>query len=125
MKHVLLSTVCLLVFASGCSLYHVMSEYTTEDFYPAKETSAEIVYMETVNRPHEVIAVVTVNAERHQLNMENVIAKMKREAAILGGDAITDLRSDATGVWKRLPVQKTIGNAYVRANFTASVVVFK
>lgn len=47
---------------------------------------------------------------------------MKREAAILGGDAITDIQSDATGTWKRLPIQKTIGNAYVRSNYTAEVV---
>ena len=63
------------------------------------------------------------SVELESCKIKEGIEKMKSEAAILGGEAITDIQSDATGLWKRLPAQRTIGNAYVRANFTASVVV--
>jgi len=86
--------------------------------------AGDVVFLEKSDRPCEVIGYVNVNAERRQLFSE-VLEKMKREAAIMGGDAITDLRSDATGQWKRLPAQQIIGNAYVRANFTVSVIIFK
>jgi hypothetical protein len=96
----------------------------SETFYPAKNTE-DVVYLESVDREHEVIGTVIVNGERKQRNMDDVIQKMRREAAILGGDAITNIQSDATGVWKKLPAHETLKNAYVRANYTASVVVFK
>lgn len=109
---------------SACSLYHVTSEEITTDYYPSKQAINEVSYLETVEQPHEVIGYITVNAERRQ-RMSEVITKMKREAAILGGDAITNIKTDATGAWKSLPAQQVIGNGYVRANFSASAVVFK
>ena len=122
-KRILTLTV-LVLFTSSCRIYHVNSVDRTEAFYPQKSIE-EVAYLEDVERPHEVIGTVTVNAERNQRTFEDVIIKMRREAAILGGDAVTNIQTDATGVWKRLPAQPTIGNAYVRANFTAEVVVFK
>ena len=69
--------------------------------------------------------------ERRQI-LEDVLPKLKQEAAILGGDVITDIQTDATGawknaigVWKRMKLQKLLGNAYVRANYTARVLVLK
>lgn len=121
-KFVFLLLFC--VTLTGCSLYYVNSEDTTTEYYPAKKSSEEVIFMETIDKPHEIIGVVTVNTERRQ-SLNDVIVKMKREAAILGGDAITNLQSDATGVWKKLPAQDLLGNGYVRANFTASVVIFK
>lgn len=118
----LLLTIILLT--SGCSLYHVDSEEITTEFLPPKKSINDVVYIEEVDQPHEVIGYVTVNAERRQL-MSEVMRQMKREAALMGGDAITNIQSDATGQWKKLPGQNTIGNAYVRANFTATVVAFK
>ncbi len=115
--------ILFLFFATGCSIYSVDSQNVSDDFYPSRKSAADIVYLEKVGQPHTVIATVVVNTERHQ-QMDNVIEKMKREAAILGGDAITDIKTDATGTWKKLPAQKLIGNAYVRANFSASIVVF-
>lgn len=109
---------------TGCSLYHVNSEDTTTEYYPAKESPRDVVFLENIDKPHQVIGIVTVNAERRQY-LSEVLEKMKREAAILGGDAITNLQSDASGTWKKLPAQDIIGNGYVRANFTASVVVYK
>ena len=110
---------------AGCSIYNVDSKNLTDEFYPPKRSANDVAYLENVTQPHQVIATVVVNTERRQAQrMDDVIAKMKREAAILGADAITDIKTDATGTWKKLPAQKLIGNAYVRANFSAAVVVF-
>lgn len=114
----------IVILCSGCNVYHVNSEDITMDYYPSKRSAADVVYLENVDKPHEVIGYVTVNTERVQY-LHEITEKMKREAAILGGDAITGIKSDASGKWKQLPVQERIGNAYVRANFTASVIVFK
>jgi hypothetical protein len=115
---------CLVLVVSGCSIYRVTSQDTTTTYYPSKPSSHDVLYAENLDRAHEIIGRVTVNADRNQ-RIGNVIEKMKWEAAILGGDAITDIKSDADGFWKKLPAQKIIGNGYTRANFTASVVVFK
>jgi len=119
----IVSLIALVFLTSSCSIYHITSTSTTDDYYPSRE-NAEVVYLDQIDDTYEIIGTVLVNAERRQ-RLKDVIEKMKREAAILGGEAITDIQSDATGPWKRLPIQRTIGNAYVRANFTASVVVSK
>ena len=123
-----LSYVFILIFviiaAQGCSIYRVDSVDTTDEYYPAKSSPDEVIYLQSINRAHNVIAVVTVNAERRQ-RVSDVIEKMKREAAFLGGDAITNIRTNATGPWKKLPAQYFIGNGYVRANFSADVVIFQ
>ena len=121
--NLLFLSLAVVIFA-GCSLYHVDSKDTTLDFYPPKESADQIVYIENVQKPHQVIGYVTVNTERRQW-MSEILEKMKREAAILGGDAITGISSDSTGEWKRLPAQEIVGKAYIRANFRATVVVFK
>lgn len=115
---IMVTTLC------GCSIYHVNSEDITTNFYPSKQSISEVVHVEQVDRAHEIIGYVTVNTERRQ-RMTDVINKMKREAAIMGGDAITNIQTDATGQWQRLPAQEILGNAFVRANFTATVIVFK
>ena len=115
--------IAFVLITSSCSIYHINSVDSGDTFYPAKAID-EVVYLEEITEDHQIIGTVTVNGERKQRNIDDVIIKMKREAAILGGDAITDIQSDATGVWKRLPVQQTIGNAYIRANYTAAVVIF-
>ena len=116
--------IALVFLTAGCSIYNVDSQNLTDEFYPSKRSANDVAYLENVTRPHEVIATVIVNTERRQ-RMDDVIAKMKREAAILGGDAITNIQTDATGTWKKLPAKKLLGNAYVRANFSASVIIFK
>ena len=112
------------VLISGCRIMSVDSQDLTENYYPAKRSPDDVLYFESVDRPRKVIATVRVNAERNQ-EINDILQKMKREAAILGGDAITDLRTNAGGLWKKLPGQKFVGNAYVRANYTASVVIFE
>ena len=115
----------LLIFTiTGCSLYSINSEEVTSNYYPPKGSTQEVEYAETITRPHEIIGFVTVNAERNQ-KMQDVIEKIKREAAILGGDAITNITSNASGSWKKVPPKRLLGNAYVRTNFTATVVAYK
>ncbi|MCR4338058.1 MAG: lipoprotein [Candidatus Omnitrophica bacterium] len=112
----------LIFILSGCSIYHVNSEETTTNYHPPKTSSTEIAYLETVTEVHEVVGVVTVNTERRQ-TLDEVMEKMKREAAILGGDAITDIQTDVSGTWKRI-VPRGFKNAGVRATFTAKVISF-
>ena len=124
MRKLIIFLLPVTLFLTGCSLYHVNSEDISTEYHPSKNSPLEIVYLEEVTKPHEVIGYVTVNAERRQ-RIGEVIEKMKREAAILGGDAITNIKSNATGQWLQLPAQELIGNGYVRADFTATTVVFK
>ncbi len=120
----ILVLITFVLLTSSCSIYHINSVDSGDTYYPSKSVN-DVVYLESVDQSYEVIGTVTVNGERKQRSIDDIILKMKREAAILGGNAITDLKTDATGVWKKLPVQQTIGNAYVRSNFTASVVVIE
>jgi len=109
---------------SGCSIYHLNYEGTASRPYPPKSEAGEVVYLEKVDLQHTVIGHVAVNTERRH-PLENIIEILKGQAAKLGGDAITDIESDATGAWKKLPAQKFIGNGYVRANYKATVVAFE
>ncbi|OGX26068.1 MAG: hypothetical protein A3D10_06570 [Omnitrophica WOR_2 bacterium RIFCSPHIGHO2_02_FULL_48_11] len=113
----------LITLLSGCSLYNVESEETTNNLYHPKYAVSDVHYLESVSQPYEIIGYVTVNTERRN-TVEQVIDKLKREAALMGGDAITDIQSNASGFWKSLPVQKLLSNAYIRVNFKATVVAF-
>ncbi|MCK5581132.1 MAG: hypothetical protein KAJ18_07645 [Candidatus Omnitrophica bacterium] len=114
----------LMIFVtSGCSLYRIDSEDVATFLYPEKPAS-EVTYLENVDKPHEVIGFITVNAERSK-SMDAIIRKMKREAGLIGGDAITNLQTNATGTWKKIRLQKLLGNAFIRAKFSATVVVFQ
>jgi hypothetical protein len=120
-KFLLLGMIFLL---SACSLYRIESEDLSTNYYPRKESSQDVIYLERLDRPAEVIGYVTVNTERNR-TLEDVIEQMRHEAAELGGDAITEITVGAPGSWKRMPIQQWLGNAYVRANFTAKVVIFQ
>lgn len=108
----------------GCSFVKVDSAETTSEIYSPKKSADEVKYIETLNQNYEVIGVVTVNAERRK-DIDELIPKMKREAAILGGDAITNIRAEASGLWKKTPLKKLLENANIRTNFKADVIVFK
>ncbi len=112
------------LFLSGCTIYQIDSKDSTEEFYPPKRSIADVQYLEQIDQPYQEIGVVTVTTERRQ-TLEDVLPKLKQEAAILGGDAITDIQSDATGAWKKLKPKKLLGNAYIRTSYTAKVLVFK
>ncbi len=124
MRSTMLFVLILSFLSTSCSIYRVNSQEVTDNVYAPKKSSAEIVYIEKIDRPYEVIGFVTINTERRQ-DEEAIIAKMKKEAANLGGDALTNLQVDATETWKKLPGQKVLKNGYVRANFTATVVAFQ
>lgn len=123
MKKQLLIVTLASFMTAGCSIYHINSEETTSTYYPSKTSAGDVVYLETLDRAHEVVGQITVNTERRQ-RLSEVLEKMKREAAIIGADAITDIKEDSTGQWKKLPKQDFIGNGYIRANFLATAVVF-
>lgn len=124
MRVCLVAILLLGVLCSGCSVYRIDSMPESTTYYPPKKSPSEIVYIEALDRPHDVIGTVIVTTERRQ-SLENILPKMQYEASILGGDAITDIQTDATGVWKRIKAQTLLGNAYIRANYSAKVVVFK
>ena len=120
-----ISTLMLITLVlSSCSLYRIDSEEVTSNIYAPKKSPDDVAYLEEVNRPYDVVGFVTVNTERVQ-DMDEVIAKMKKEAAILGGDAITNIHTDATKAWKKMPPQKLFKNGYVRANVTCTVIAFQ
>jgi len=125
MKRLAIFTLFIAFCLSACSLYTIDSESTTYDFYPAKASTNDVAYLETVSQAHDVIGNVTVNAERNQ-KIQEVLEKLKKEAAVLGGDAVTNIRTNAgTGKWAKIKPKKLFGNANIRSNYTADVVVFK
>ncbi len=124
MRSLFILIFCISLMSTGCSIYHVNSEETLTDYIPPKTSVDQVVYLEKIDRPHETVGYITVNTERNQ-RLNDVIARMRYEASILGADAITDIHTNSSGVWQKLPAQKFIGNGYVRANFRATAVVFK
>ena len=118
----LLIVLCVAFLTSSCSIYRVNFEEVTDNFYTPK-SAGDIQVLEQLNQPHEIVGYITVNTERNQ-RMEDILFRMQTEAAKLGGDAITNIQTNATGAWKKIPAQKFIGNAYVRANYSATVVAF-
>ena len=118
-------TIASLLFLASCSYYKVDSELLSSQIYPPKSSLNEVTYLEVLTQPYEIIGSVKVNSERNQ-RLSDVIEKMKREAAMLGGDAITNIRTNAgEGKWAKIKPQKLFGNAHIRANFLADVIVFK
>jgi hypothetical protein len=114
----------LMGFLTGCTLYQIDSKDTSNDYYPPKTNIDEVQYLEKVDRPFEQIGVVTVTTERRQ-SLADALPKLKQEAAILGGDAITDVQVDPTDNWKKVRPKKLLGNAYIRATYTAKVLILK
>lgn len=114
----------LTLVLTGCTVYQINSRETSQDFYPPKTDIDQVQYLEKVDKPFEQIGVVTVTTERRQ-TLADVLPKLKQEAAILGGDAITDIKKDATITWKAIRPQKLFGNAYIRDTYSAKVIVFK
>ena len=124
MKYFVLSIALVAGFLSGCTTYQIDSKDTTLDFYPPKKNIDEVGYMEKIDQPYEEIGTVSVSTERRQ-SLEDVLPKLKYEAAVLGGDAITDIQTNAGGTWKNIKLQKLLGNANIRTKYTAKVVVLK
>ncbi len=94
----------------GCSLYRIDSQDTTLDYYPPKASQQDVVYMERIDKPYEVVGVVAVSVEKVR-PLSDVLEQMRVQAALLGGDAITALNSEPEGL--------------IRTRYTAKVAVFK
>lgn len=113
----------LIALLSGCSLYQITSEETTFDNYPPKSSSRDVLYLEQITRPYQLIGYVKVNAERSQ-KKEEIIEKLKHEAAAMGADAIANI-----SVVDEEPVAKNkfihlLENARLRKTYMADVLVF-
>jgi len=124
MKRILFTFLFLAVFCSGCSVYRIDSKDTSQDYYVPKTSIDEVAYIQKVDKPYTEIGTVTVTTERRQ-PLEDVLPKLKQEAGMLGADAITDVRNDATDLWKKYAPQKLLGNAYIRTTYTAKAIVWK
>lgn len=123
MKKILFTLIAAFAL-TGCTIYQIDSKDSAVDFYQPKNDISQVQYLEKVDQPFNEIGIVTVTTERRQ-GLADALPKLKQEAAILGGDAITDIQSDATDNWKRVKPKKLLGNAYIRATYTAKVIVFK
>ena len=124
MKPILLIALFLATSLSGCTFYQIDSKDSSTDFYASKTNIDQVAYVEKTDKPYMEIGIVTVKTERNQ-TLENVLPKLKQEAAILGADAITDVRGESSDLWKKLKPQKLLGNAYVRVDYTARAIVWK
>lgn len=109
---------------TGCTIYQIDSKDSAVDFYQPKNDISQVQYLEKVEQSFVDIGTVTVTTERRQ-GLADALPKLKQEAAILGADAITDVKSDATDNWKRVKPKKLLGNAYVRSTYTAKAIVLK
>ncbi len=104
----------LALISSGCTSYKVNAEEIM--FAPSSKfaTENEVQYLETATAPYEVIGHVTVNTERRN-SLEEVAEKMKRQVAMLGGDAVTNIvQSDKPSLI-----------THVRTVYTGTVIIFK
>ena len=124
MKRVLFTFLFLAVFSSGCTVYQINSKDVSQDYYVPKTSIDDVAYIEKTDKPYIEIATVTVTTERSQ-SWQDVLPKLKQEAGMLGADAVTDVQSDSTALWKKIPPQKFLGNAYIRAKYTAKAIVWK
>jgi hypothetical protein len=97
------------VIVAGCSLYRVDSKDLSSDLYLPKDSADQIVYIEKLDKPYDVIALLKITADRTS-PLEDILVRMRYEAAVLGADAVTDVVSD---------------HALLRVEYTAKAVVFK
>ena len=124
MKKIFLLLISAVVL-TGCTIYQIDSKDTSSNFYAPKTSIDEIQYLEKVDRAYDIIGEVSVTTERRQ-TLSDALPKLKQEAAVLGGDAITHITTNAgTGKWARIKPKKLFGNANVRINYVADVIVFK
>lgn len=104
----------LTIPASGCTFYKVDANEIVVAPSQKFQTAHEVQYLENVTVPYDVIGHVTVNTERRN-SKEEVIEKMKRQVAVLGGDAVTNV----------VQTDKPSPITHVRTIYTGTVIVLK
>ncbi len=114
MKKLSLFILMLALISTSCTFYHVDAQEIVMGKFDKPENQNQIQYLETVHVPYEVIGHVTVNTQRRN-NIEEVIEKMKRQVAILGGDALTNV----------IQTDKPSAIVHIRTTYTGTVIVFK
>ena len=114
---------CIVFFISGCSFYQISSEETTSDYYPAK-SAGRILTLEKITQPNKIIGYVTVSAERSQ-EKEEILDQLKREAAKIGGDAITNVAAIENENLSKNKIARLFSNGHIRQKYRANVVVFE
>ena len=124
MKRILFSVLFLAIFSTGCSVYQINSKDMYEDYFVPKTNVDDVTYVEKTDKAYTVIAEVTVTTERRQY-LTDILPKLKQEAGMLGADAITDVQSDATELWKKIGNKNILNNAYIRSTYTAKAIVWK
>lgn len=113
MKIKLLGLLAVSSMVAGCTFYNVNGEVIHYTARPDR-TEHEVQYLETVNVPYDVVGHVSVYTERRN-SLEDVADKMKRQAAMLGGDAIINITvNEPAGTFTS-----------IRTTFTGTVIVFK
>jgi len=125
MKHLTTLLLVTILACSSCSIYHIDSDQQV--FMPnmdEKRNPEEIEVLETITRPHKSIGTILLNTERNE-DRDSIIWRLKKEAFVMGGDAITNLKVNSTGFWEKVPFKKLTANGYIRANFTVDVVVYE
>ena len=124
MKPILFVFLFLAITSSGCTVYQINSKDTSNDYYVPKTNVDDVVYLDKTDKPYVEIAEVSVTTERRQA-LNDILPKLKQEAGMLGADAITDVQSGPTDLWKSVKPQKLLGNAYIRTTYKAKAIVWK
>lgn len=113
---------CLSFILAGCSIYKIDSRDTSLGFYPPKPSGYQVLCLDKLEKPHEVIGTVTVTTNRSRPLME-IKDQMIHEAATMGGDAIMGLHStDETAVSGDHQTRATEG---IFVTYSAQVIVLK
>ena len=95
MKKIVLVVVSGLILSS-CSFYNIKSQQDSTEAVVVtqqKKSFTDVEYAPDVLRPYQVIGTLRVKTERNR-DWDDVIRKMKMEAAVMGGDAVTDIILD-------------------------------
>ena len=105
-------------------MYSINSKDTSPDYFIPKSSIDGVAYLEKTDKPYTEIGTISVTTERRR-PFDEVLPKLKQEAGMLGADAIINLQSDATDMWKKYAPKKALGNAYIRTTYTVTAIVWK